>query len=314
METKANHILIGAVTIALLLGVLAFVGWLANSASNEARARYLVYFDGAVDGLGVGGDVRFNGLRVGQVKQLRIDPDDPRRVEATIEIAADTPVREDSVAQLALQGITGIAFVQISAGSARSARLVPAEGQTLAVIRFRPSPIQEVFEGAPMLLANGNQLVQNLNKVVDDDNRRVMAETLRNLQQLSANLAASSERLDAMMTSLDGTARQLDGLAKQGSKTLANVDGIINEDVKPLVGDTRKSIQAIGRLTSQVDAIVADNRDTLNDFASEGLPQFGRLMAETRQLVVTLERVAARLESDPARFFFGNQRPEYEAR
>src|SRR5688572_8987530 len=130
METKANYVLIGAFVL-LAAGALAlFTLWIAGNPLNRSYSDYDVIFNGPVNGLSEGGEVRFNGIKVGEVTTLRLDRDDPNNVIAHIRVEAQTPVRSDSVAQLNFMGITGVTFIQILAGSPDSPMLAPVNGVT----------------------------------------------------------------------------------------------------------------------------------------------------------------------------------------
>ena len=118
METRANHVVIGAFVLVVVLGLFGFVLWLAKIEIDQEFAYYHVAFDEAVSGLSLGGDVRYNGIPVGAVTAIEIARDDPSKVQVTLEVARETPVRADTVAKLELQGITGVAFIQLSGGTA----------------------------------------------------------------------------------------------------------------------------------------------------------------------------------------------------
>ena len=154
METRAHHLLIGSFMLAFLVLIVAFALWLAKTEVDREVARYNIYFSGSVAGLGVGGDVRFNGIKVGSVSQILIYRVDTSRVRVIAEVAGDTPIKEDSEATLQLQGITGVSFVQISPGSREAAILPVVSGRDMSkypTIRSRTSAIEALFEAAPDL-------------------------------------------------------------------------------------------------------------------------------------------------------------------
>jgi phospholipid/cholesterol/gamma-HCH transport system substrate-binding protein len=151
METRANFILIGAFTLFGILGSLGFFLWLAKVEVDRQYAYYDVLFTD-VSGLGEAGDVRYNGLPVGQVARLSLDRDDPGKVRVRIEIDAATPVKTDTIATLELQGVTGVSYVSLSGGTPEAARLQAAPGEKFPVITSRRSAVQSLFEGGPELL------------------------------------------------------------------------------------------------------------------------------------------------------------------
>ena len=121
METRAHHVLIGAFTIGVFLLALGFVLWMSKSGADRRYSEYEIVFTEAVTGLSVGGLVQYNGIKVGEVSALSLAPDDPRKVVARVRLDASAPVRQDTRAKLGLQGVTGLAFIQLSGGTPGSA-------------------------------------------------------------------------------------------------------------------------------------------------------------------------------------------------
>jgi len=202
METKANYLLIGAFTLACIIGAFGLFIWLARLQVDRQFAYYDILFPD-VSGLGAAGDVRYNGLPVGQVVNLALDPDDPSQVRITIEVGADTPVNTETVATLQSQGVTGVSYVALSGGSDASAPL--PEG---TVIPSERSALQSVFEGAPLLLDTAIALLEDVNAVFDEDNRNAISEIL-------SNTAAATGRLDAALSNFETLSADLGAAARE---------------------------------------------------------------------------------------------------
>lgn len=462
METRANYLLIGAFTLAGIIALFGFLLWLAKVNVDRQYAYYEVLFND-VAGLSTAGDVRYNGLPVGQVLSLALDEDDPSKVRVKIEVDADTPIKTDTIATLEGQGVTGVSYVALSGGS-QAAERMPQNG----TIKSKRSALQSVFQGAPEVMEKAINLLDDLNKVVDDKNREAVTKMLSNLESASGRLdgvlndveglsgdiskaageiASFSSKLDALSKSAEETltsargaldsvkttsdsvntlvtgdgselvaeARdtmktinktvqdevpglvedirktvrdanlviesvgldvsrvvdRFDTLSSEGSttmaavttafenanQTLADISGamtsaettlgtanetftkvnkVIDEDVDAVVNDVRtavseisttvktvtKNVDAISEeilsasksasdLLGTVDGIIQENRVQVSSFLRVGLPQLQRFIEESRRLVVNLERLADRVERDPARFFFGTQSSEY---
>src|SRR5258708_4688868 len=155
METRAHHLVVGAFVLLFLGGILGFVIWLTSVQVSREFTYYDILFTDSVVGLGAGGDVRFNGIKVGDVQKIVIDRDDPARVRVTIAVAPDTPVRVDSIATLQLQGITGVSFVQIFPGSTRTPLLEGKTEPPYPLIPSQTSRITELLNNAPELINGG---------------------------------------------------------------------------------------------------------------------------------------------------------------
>jgi len=171
METKASHFVIGLFVLIMTGAAFGFVIWLAKLEVDRELDYYTVLFDDGVAGLSVGGDVRYNGIPVGSVTSIVLDPNDSRRVKVAVEVPANTPVRQGTEARLALQGITGVAYVELTGGGPDAPPLKPAAQGARPVIPSRRSTIQRLAADAPELLTRIILLVEDLREIVDKENR-----------------------------------------------------------------------------------------------------------------------------------------------
>jgi phospholipid/cholesterol/gamma-HCH transport system substrate-binding protein len=321
VETKANHILIGSVVLAVVAAIFGFIVWLAKLEIDREFARYYIYFDGAVSGLTVGSDVLYNGIPIGSVKEIRIDPDNPRRVRVLAEVDATAPIRTDSYATLQLKGITGVTEVLIEGGTPTMPKLRPQAGEKYAVIASRPSKIQQIFEGAPEVVSSLLELLVRANDLLSNDNRVALAGILKDVNVLTTTIVARAENLAKLIDDLQATSNNLRDAAKSVNQitgkvdtlvvstdntlalvrgALANVDQLLDTDVRKIIAEGTK-------LGSELGQIAAENRMPINEFATEGLADFARMVREMRALVSSLTRVSEKIEADPTRFLFGSQ-------
>lgn len=233
METRANYILIGAFTLAGILGAFGFFLWLAKFEVSRQYAYYDVLFDN-VSGLSAAGGVSFNGLPVGQVISLTLDDDDPSKVRVRLEIDAEIPVTEDTIAQLQSLGVTGVSYVELTGGSASGERL-PQN----SVIQSRRSAIQSLFEGAPKVLDEAVTLLENLNAVVDEENRQ-------RVNNILDNLGAASGRLDRTLSDFESLSGDLSGAAKKIGDFTDGLDNLVQtaETTLNTGNDTLESVKA----------------------------------------------------------------------
>ena len=163
METRANYVLIGAFVLIAAAALMLFVVWIAKAPFSRNLDVYDVVFDGPVNGLGKGGEVRFNGIKVGEVSRLSLDRKDPNKVIARISVDAQTPVRVDSKAQLNFLGITGVTFIQILAGSPEKPMLQRTDPNVPAVILAEKT-------GLDQLLGGGQDILTNVSSALSPDN------------------------------------------------------------------------------------------------------------------------------------------------
>lgn len=324
METRAHHVLIGAFVIATLLAGFGFVMWLSMGGFGRDTARYAIRFEGAVTGLSVASDVRYNGIKVGEVTELRLDPDDPSKVLALIEVTKETPIHTDSVASLEYLGVTGVAYVQITGGSPDAPLLRLAADEAVPLIPSRPSGVQELVAGVPDLLMRATQLVENLNTLVRPENREAIAAILQNTEVVTGALADRQPELDVAVTNLQQMSADLAVAAQQlravsdrllpmaarMETSMAGLDRAVDE-VPPVLEEVRQAAASYGELGRELEGLLAANRGAVTTFSQQGLEQFTALLRQSRDLVSSLDRLVERIESNPQRFLFGRSAPEY---
>ncbi len=312
METKASYVAVGAFVLLLGLGIVGFVVWLGALSLERETDRYLIHFTGTVTGLQVGSPVSYRGIPVGQVTEVRIDPDNIEQVEVVIEIAADTPVKVDSIASLELQGITGGVYILISGGTQDSPRLEPIEGRRLPVIRSRPSTLQQLVTNAPELLAGAARLLNNANRLLSGQNQRTITQILEDVRRVTSALAERSDSLAQTVDRLDSLTANLDGLVAEVRVDAAVISDELrttlttaNRNIVTVVDQIEQLSRAYAGVANQIAGLIAANRESIQDFTSIGLYEFTQMVSELRGLAQNLSRVAARLERDPAQFLFG---------
>ncbi len=342
METRANYLMVGTFVLALAIGLMVFVLWLAKFQFDTEFARYDIVYKGSVTGLRIGSPVRYSGVHVGEVSAMRLDDKQPDQVLVTIEVEAKTPVRSDSVATLEIEGLTGGLYVLLSGGAPTAPPLIAAPGQKRPVIAARPSSLQQVLAGAPELVESVNVLLARTNDLLNAENRGHIASGLANLDTFTSSVAAHSgdiglvlEDASATMANLRDSTATLGELAaalksdsgklvERADATLAAIGGMAEtvdaeitatgSDARALIGDLRGTVGRLGNTSKELQAMIAENREPVRDFAATGLAELTGLLVEMRELVIALNRVTTEIQRDPARFFFGNQQQGYETR
>lgn len=342
METRANYLMVGTFVVALAVGLLVFVLWLAKFQFDTEFARYDIIYKSSVTGLRIGSPVRYSGVRVGEVTDVRLDSKQPDQVLVTIEVDATTPVRSDSVATLEIEGLTGGLYVLLSGGAPTAPPLTAAPGQKRPMIAARPSSLQQVLAGAPELVESVNLLLVRANDLLRAENRGHIAASLANLDTFTTSLAARSgdiglvlQNANATMANLRDATATLGDLAEslksdsgklvaRADDTLATIGGMASTvdteisatagDTRDLIDDLRGTVDQFNSVSKEMQAMIAENREPIRDFTATGLSELAGLLVEMRDLVITLNRVTTDIQRDPARFFFGNQQQGYEAR
>lgn len=340
METRANYLMVGSFVLILAVGLVAFVIWLTKFQFGETYKRYDIYFTGSVTGLKEGSPVRYSGVKVGEVVFIGLDRENPSRVRALIEVEENTPVQTDTVASLALEGLTGGQFILLSGGKHNAPPLEAKPGEKRPVIPSKPSAVEQLLSGAPELITDATQLLKQANELLGEQNREKVSYILDNFAQVSkvladhstelgkairdtadtmANLRNTTDSLESMATSLESDSKRLVSQAESVLTEVGNmahsIDGSIGQvrqDISTLVQKYSATADAFTGMADAFKTIAVENRASIREFTENGLYDFNSLLIEARQFLGGLNRVTTEVERDPARFLFGNQQQGYE--
>jgi phospholipid/cholesterol/gamma-HCH transport system substrate-binding protein len=279
METKANYVLIGAATVIGAALIMLFAMWIAGGDFRRGFNEYDVVFDDPVRGLTEGGEVRFNGIKVGEVENLRIDPDNTNRVIARIRVSSDVPVRTDTEAQLEPIGLTGVTLIQLTAGSPSADLLRRGLGGPPPRIRGRGSQIDVIVARGEEIALRASEAMAAVRDLLTEENIERVTEILENLDRVSAQLAAR----DSVVTQSGEAAREMAVLARQMQRDLAELDTTITE-------------------VNNAAAVAS----------GETLPELALAAEEIRRAAAGISRVANNLEENPSVLTPRSPRPTVE--
>src|SRR5215470_9880505 len=314
METRANYVIVGSFVLVILAGAFVAILWLAHAQFNQQFVNYDIYFTGSVTGLSVGAPVNLNGVAIGRVTEIRLDPVNPDQVRVTIEADAEAPIKSDSVASLELTGITGIYYIEISGGTRESPPLTRQEGQRYPVIAARPSRIASLVASAPEVLNKVIEVADRLSQILDEKNRQAIARTLVNIERVSEAAVRVMDKADVIVDDTEATVGDfrrttmpaLNNSLTEVQRTLTSANTIIS--------DLTVIAKSLNTVVGHLDGLIQENRPGIKDFSQGGFNDLRALITEARVLVAGLMRVVAEIERDPTRFIFGEKREGYKPR
>jgi phospholipid/cholesterol/gamma-HCH transport system substrate-binding protein len=266
METRANYVLIGSFTLAVIAAAFGFVLWFQSLHTTKLRSPLRIVFEGPAAGLRTGGSVNFNGIRVGEVTSVKLD--NPRRVVALAMIENNAPVRKDTLVGLEFQGLTGVAAISLKGGD-ENAPPVSLGDDGIPVLTADPNALQDVTEAIRGTL-------QNINRVVAD-NQEAVKNSLHNLEIFTGSLSRNAEKIDDVMLKVDGIMGKADNLMVGLNKLAGGKDG----------GELFLTVQSIRELAEDFDK------------------RSGALMTDGRRTLGDISRAVNNLDRNPTRLLFG---------
>ncbi|HXQ17469.1 MAG TPA: MlaD family protein [Caulobacteraceae bacterium] len=311
MERTANYALVGLIFTILMIAMFVFVFWLANIAFAQRYDNYDVVFHGSVTGLTRGGDVQFNGIKVGEVSDIKLDASDPNIVHATAKVRSDTPVRVDSQATLEPQGITGVNYIQLTAGTPSKQLLKDAtpNGQPL-VIQAAPGAISSLLTGGGTMMQKAVETLNRINQVLSDQNIQKFNGIMSDVQAVTAELRERK----AIIADADKALQDADQAAVQIKELAASSKGLVDSDGK-------RAIVKVGDAAAEIQAAAADVRVMINklqgptsDFATNGLPQLTSAIATLEATAKHLDQVIGEVQRDPRAFINKPQAKQVEVK
>jgi phospholipid/cholesterol/gamma-HCH transport system substrate-binding protein len=295
-----NYAIIGAFVLGLGAVLVAGVLWLASGGAFGTKYDlYRAIEDESVAGLNINAPVKYNGVDVGKVSSIRLDPDNPGRVNLTFAIVRGTPIKEDTLAVLKTQGLTGIAYVELSGGAVDAPPLRATAGSEYPVIRTKPSLSARVENVLSTVLAKLDSTTNNINAILSDENQASFKHALADMATVARTLAARKDALDAGITNAVRTLENASRLSAQAGPVVDRVGRAA--DAVTLMGDeVARTSAGVGKT---VNSIGAD----LNRFTAETLPELERLLGELNTLSISLRRLTEQTERNPASLLFGRR-------
>lgn len=300
METKVNYALVGGFVLILGAALIAGVLWLASGGGFQKKYDiYLALVGESVAGLNLNAPVKYRGVDVGKVREIRLDPDNPAQVRLLFAIERDTPIKEDTLAVLKTQGLTGIAYIELEGGSLASPPLHAVAPEIYPSIRTKPSLSARLENVLTNVLAKLDTTSESINKILSEENVAAFKSTLADLAVVAHTFA---ERKDAIDSGIVGAARTFDNSARVSAQLGPVIERVgRSADAMRKMGDeTAKTSANAGKTISAVGADV-------KRLTADTLPELQQLMAEMKVLTTSLTRLVNETERNPRGFLFGRK-------
>jgi phospholipid/cholesterol/gamma-HCH transport system substrate-binding protein len=292
MERDAHYAAVGIATVALLLALAVFTIWLARLQFNNDYDVYDIVFYGPVRGLSEGGEVHFNGIRVGEVTALNLDPKKGDQVIARVRLNGTTPVRVTSRAQLEPQGITGLNYIQITAGTPNSPLLKTQYAENVVpVIQSQPSPIAELLSGSGTVLAQTVDALNRINRVLSDDNIRSFSTSIKNVEAMTVELEARK----GMFQQLEETLTKANAAVGEYQALGVSARQMVDTDGRQAIAKAQAAIASINRSASGLEG-------PLGDFGTQTVPQLNDTIRQLDQATHSLQSLIDNVRESPRDF------------
>ncbi|MBK6862323.1 MAG: MCE family protein [Ideonella sp.] len=302
MDNKVNLAAVGVFVLVLGAALIAGVLWLAAGGTGKKRYEpYEAIIQESVSGLNINAPVKYLGVDVGKVREIALDPRNPQQVHLQLQIERGTPIKQDTDAVLRTQGLTGIAYVELSGGSPDSPPLAAPPGGGPPTIRSKPSLGARIENVLTRVLGNIDRSSVSLNATLDDENRAALKATLADTALLVHALA---EQRKALADGIANAARTADHAARASAELVPLMARIAAsaDAVEKMARDAERASNSVERAAEAAGSGVRQ----LN---AETLPEVERLLVEVNALSAAMRRLAEQTERDPSSLMLGPRQP-----
>jgi phospholipid/cholesterol/gamma-HCH transport system substrate-binding protein len=281
MESQPNYTIVGLFVIGFMLGIVAFVIWMARMDIEGQSAIYDIYFEGSVTGLRVNEQVRYHGLPIGYLTALEVDKADPELIRVRVKISEPSLIREDTIASIEAKGLTGYSYIQIVGGNSNSPLLKAKKGEHYPRIKSRQSKIEELFSDAPKVMRRLTKLTETLNKFFDKETNQILKDTLVETREAAKAIGTAFAKIETHASR-------------------------ITTDFNKITSEVDRTAGALRDLAIDTQGVIRNNKDAIEIFTNNGLFAFSKLMTETSSAVEGLNRVVGQIEKSPGDFLNKN--------
>ena len=293
METRSNYVMVGAVTMALLVGVLLFIVWLSGL-SNTTKKCYDIYFP-AVGGINKGSNVSFSGVQVGTVTKVSLLPNRPEFVWVRINVEEQTPVLQGTTAEIHSVSLAGANEIQLNGAQRGKPPIDQVGPQGCPVIPTSSSGLSALLNSAPELIAHIQALTERLTELMSDKNQNSIADILENIDATTRVLRQRAPELGDTMAEIKIASHNAGLAANNVAALAANTNQLVTQQGRPAMENLNKSLADVQQTTQNLNAMISDARPGVQNFSKSTLPEANRLVHDLRQLTQSLQAVSNRV-------------------
>ncbi len=300
MEREASYLTVGAFVLLVLALGTWFVIWYTDSQDQRDYKRFEIYFEGSVAGLSKGSPVRYLGVDVGRVVRMDIDPRAADRVQIIVDIDAQAPISDKTLATLSLQGVTGLLYIDLERDRGDKPVMPRVPSQHYPVIRTVKSSFDILLSSLPDLLGQGANLAQRMSKLFNDENVAAVGATLDNINRASSELPAILKEIHGLVADTKRTLAQIEGAAS-GVRDITEGSG---PDIKAALERARTTMDHLASTSARLDEFVRENQANITRFSDTGLPELQQLIRESRQAALEFRELSRSIKRDPSQLLY----------
>ncbi|MDR5898332.1 MlaD family protein [Halomonas vilamensis] len=307
METRAHHVVIGLFTLLTLTGAMLFSLWMTKASLEREYQHIEVVFNRAVSGLNEGSRVEYSGIDVGNVVNMRLNPNDPRQVLALIRVESSVSIKQDTRARLGLANITGSMTLQLYGGTPESPLLTSSDGNPPQILA-EPSPLDSLLSDGEAIVGNVSQLLSNLNRLFEQESTERISQIIANVESISGGLASQQQQFELSMREFTALTQEARETLEQLRTLSQEANRLLKEEGNDLVVSSTHAADSLNQASQRLNTLINTNASALEitlENSAAGSELLAPALEELRATLNNLNRVTRRLEENPRDFLFG---------
>jgi len=311
METRAHFVAVGTFVLAVIFLAFVAVLWLGRAEFGQRAKQYYIFFRGSVAGLNKGSQVQYNGIPVGRVVAIRVDPGNLEQIEVTVEIDTSiVDIKSDARAFLDANILNGIATIQIRGGTREASDLLPEPGHRYPVIKAGRSELEEVKASLPELVADLREAAHSLNTLLNENNRQAVSDTLENIRTITGALVEPSKEVSEVVDNANKALADLRSFFRDVDQSYTEKGGL-KDQLSQTLGDADRLAKNLNDAGRQLQQLIQENRPGIRNFTQSTLTRIGDVVTDLQRFVTGITRFVSEIERNPPKLLFGDRREGY---
>lgn len=307
MTPKSSYVLVGLFVLLLGVALIGGVLWLSTGGPPKDYEYYLVYMTESVSGLSIDAPVKYKGVNVGRVRDIRLNPDNPEEVRLLLVVQQGTPVNAETRATLEVQGLTGVANINLSGGGPNSSPLLKPRDEPYPVIESAPSLFARLDTTISDLLGNLIETTDRLNTLLDADNRVLLEQTMVNIEAITSHFAEHSAQVGTILDDMSALLVN----ARVATDDLPDLIARLQQGAESfeIMAQTFTTTgQSLSQTSQELQHTVSASGQDLRSFTAGTLPETSAMVADLRATARNLRIMSEKLQNDPSMLLFGPPR------
>ena len=312
MNNKVNYTLVGILVLVGMLLMFVFSYWMLKPSSEKETTVYAIYFDESVLGLNLEAPVKYRGISVGKVTNLQINPKNTEQVEVQITILKTTPIKEDTVARLTAQGITGLTYINLNLGQNNAPKLLAKDGEKYPIIKTIPSFFENFEQSLGTVSGKLSRTLGKTEELLGENNQRHIAIILKRVASVSTKLDVLLDK--NTIVSLQHSAKNLESITTKMDTAIPNINKLVDksiqwqDDIAFSFNSIMNSYLGIRSSMDEIKRAVSSGEFNVKEISAEIVPTMNTTFVQMQELMIRVEALLEQYKRSPSDILYKEEK------